>query len=56
MAMKVLKENDTKYLSVIELHNLIFDGVRNQTNILPVLQPFGSNGNEGGQFYFIRSK
>ena len=56
MAMKALKENDQKYLSVQELHNLIYNGVKNQTNILPDLKPFGSNGNEGGQFYFIRSK
>ena len=56
MTMKALKENEQKYLSVQELHNLIFNGVKNQTQILPDLKPFGSNGNEGGQFYFIRSK
>jgi hypothetical protein len=56
MVMKALKDNDEKYLSVKKLYSLIFSGVKNQTNIEPELNLFGSNGNQGGQFYFIKAK
>ncbi|HLX91288.1 MAG TPA: tetratricopeptide repeat protein [Puia sp.] len=55
MVEKVLRQNDQKYLSVKELYSLIFSAVRNQTNNEPELNIFGTNGNEGGQFYFIRT-
>ena len=53
--MKALEENDEKYLSAKVLYNLIFSGVRNQTNKEPELNVFGRDGNEGGQFYFIKA-
>ena len=55
MVMKALEENDEKYLSAKVLYNLIFSGVRNQTNKEPELNVFGRDGNEGGQFYFIKA-
>jgi hypothetical protein len=56
MVMKALQENQEKYLSAKVLYNLIFSGVRNQTNKEPELNLFGKDGNEGGQFYFIKAK
>ena len=56
MVMKTLEQNEEKYLSVKVLYNLIFNGVKNQTNNEPELNKFGKDGNEGGQFYFIRAK
>jgi hypothetical protein len=56
MVMKALEENQEKYLSAKVLYNLIFPGVRNQTNKEPELNLFGKDGNEGGQFYFIKAK
>jgi hypothetical protein len=56
MVMKVLEQNDDKYLSAKVLYNLIFNSVRNQTSKEPELNIFGKDGNEGGQFYFIRNK
>jgi hypothetical protein len=56
MLLKSLEENEEKYISVKMLYNLIFNGVRNQTGKEPELNLFGKEGNEGGQFYFIRSK
>ena len=56
MMLKSLEENEEKFISAKMLYNLIFSGVRNQTNLEPELNLFGREGNEGGQFYFIRSK
>ena len=56
MVMKTLDQTDTKFLSAKELYNYIFPGVKNQTSNQPELNLFGKDGNEGGQFYFIRSK
>jgi tetratricopeptide (TPR) repeat protein len=56
MVMKTLELNQEKYLSAKLLYNLIFSGVRNQTDKEPELNIFGKDGNQGGQFYFIRSK
>jgi tetratricopeptide (TPR) repeat protein len=56
MVMKVLEQNEDKYLSAKVLYNLIFNSVRNQTNKEPELNIFGKDGNEGGQFYFIMNK
>jgi tetratricopeptide (TPR) repeat protein len=56
MVMKALEENQEKYLSAKVLYNLIFSGVRNQTSKEPELNLFGKDGNEGGQFYFIKAK
>ncbi|MEP7252012.1 MAG: tetratricopeptide repeat protein [Ginsengibacter sp.] len=55
MVMKTLEQKDNKYLSAKELYNYIFTGVKNQTNNQPELNLFGKDGNEGGQFYFIRN-
>ena len=55
MVMKTLEQKDSKYLSAKELYNYIFTGVKNQTNNQPELNLFGKDGNEGGQFYFIRN-
>lgn len=55
MVMKTLEQKESKYLSAKELYNYIFTGVKNQTNNQPELNLFGKDGNEGGQFYFIRN-
>ena len=56
MVMKSLELNKEKYLSTKLLYNLIFSGVKNQTDKEPELNLFGKDGNQGGQFYFIRTK
>ena len=56
MLLKSLQGNEEKFISVKMLYNLIFNGVRNQTGKEPELNLFGKEGNEGGQFYFVRSK
>ena len=54
MVMKALQENDQKYLSIKELYSIIFKGVKTQTSREPELNEFGKEGNEGGQFYFVK--
>ncbi|MEO7049480.1 MAG: hypothetical protein ABI091_29525, partial [Ferruginibacter sp.] len=54
MVIKSLQVNDEKILSVKTLYNLIYQGVKNQTDREPELNVFGKDGNEGGQFYFIK--
>ncbi len=56
MVMKSLELNKEKFLSAKLLYNLIFSGVKNQTDKEPELNLFGKEGNQGGQFYFIRTK
>jgi tetratricopeptide (TPR) repeat protein len=53
MVMKALQLNTNKYLSVAELYNIIYNGVKKQTDNEPRLNDFGKDGNEGGQFYFV---
>jgi hypothetical protein len=55
MVMKSLEVNKEKFLSAKLLYNLIFSGVKNQTDKEPELNLFGKDGNQGGQFYFIKS-
>ena len=55
MVMKTLEQKDDKYLSAKDLYNYIFTGVKNQTHNQPELNLFGKDGNQGGQFYFIRN-
>lgn len=54
MVIKSLQMNENKTLSVKTLYNLIYQGVKNQTEREPELNVFGKDGNEGGQFYFIK--
>ena len=54
--MKALDVNKEKFLSTKALYSLIFSGVKNQTNKEPELNLFGKDGNQGGQFYFVRVK
>lgn len=54
MVIKSLKLNEDKILSVKTLYNQIYQGVKNQTDKEPELNIFGKDGNEGGQFYFIK--
>ncbi len=54
MVIKSLEMNAEKILSVKTLYNLIYQGVKNQTEREPELNIFGKDGNEGGQFYFIK--
>ncbi len=54
MVIKALEINDQKVLSAKALYNIIFTGVKNQTDDEPELNTFGHDGNEGGQFYFIK--
>ena len=56
MVIKMLELNKEKFLSAKLLYNTIFDGVRKQTDRQPELNVFGKDGNQGGQFYFIRTK
>ena len=56
MVIKALELNENKVLSAKALYNLIFTGVKNQTDREPELNIFGKDGNEGGQFYFIKQK
>ena len=55
MVMKSMQLKNRKFLSAVELYNDITPGVVNQTKNRPQLNLFGKDGNEGGQFYFIRS-
>lgn len=55
MVMKAMQLKNRKFLSALELYNDITPGVVNQTNNRPQLNLFGKDGNEGGQFYFIRN-
>ncbi|MEP7079459.1 MAG: tetratricopeptide repeat protein [Ginsengibacter sp.] len=54
MVIKSLKLNEEKIFSVKTLYNQIYLGVKNQTEREPELNVFGKDGNEGGQFYFIK--
>lgn len=54
MVIKALTMNEEQIFSVKTLYNQIFEGVKNQTNREPELNAFGRDGNEGGQFYFIK--
>jgi hypothetical protein len=56
LIIKALQENTQKYLSMYELYSAIAPGVKQITNNQPVIQAFGKDGQEGGQFFFIRSK
>ena len=55
MVLTILKESDAPFLSAKSLYAAIFRGVQNQTKNEPELNTFGAN-DQGGQFYFIRSK
>ncbi|HRH58063.1 MAG TPA: caspase family protein [Chitinophagales bacterium] len=54
MVMDALQKNEAPYLPVSELYSIIYSGVKKQANTEPKLTDFGSDGNEGGQFYFIK--
>ena len=54
MVMEALQKNEDPYLPVSELYSIIYSGIKNQANTEPKLIDFGSDGNEGGQFYFLK--
>jgi tetratricopeptide (TPR) repeat protein len=54
MVMEALQNNEAPYLPVSELYSIIYSGIKNQANTEPKLIDFGSDGNEGGQFYFMK--
>ncbi len=56
MVSKALSINTDTYISASSLYNLIYNGVRKEADTEPKLFDFGKDGNEGGQFYFIRKK
>ena len=56
MVMKSLELNEENYISAKALYGQIFNGVKNQTSKEPELNVFGKDGNQGGQFFFIRKK
>jgi hypothetical protein len=55
LVIKSLNENPQKYLSMYDLFAAIAPGVKQSTNNQPVIYPFGKDGNEGGQFFFIKN-
>lgn len=54
MVLDALQKNEAPYLPVSELYSIIYSGIKKQANTEPKLTDFGSDGNEGGQFYFIK--
>ncbi len=54
MVMKALEINTDKYISASGLYSIIYSGVKAGADTEPRLFEFGKDGNEGGQFYFIK--
>ena len=54
MVLEALQKNEDTLLPVSELYSIIYGGVKKQSNTEPKLNDFGKDGNEGGQFYFIK--
>lgn len=54
MVLEALQKNEAPYLPVSELYSIIYSGIKKQADTEPKLTDFGSDGNEGGQFYFIK--